>query len=307
MSTTNRPRDDSSPQSDSAITACYTTGEDSPTIERIGDYQILREIGRGGMGCVYEAIEQGLNRKVAIKVLLHSLDRSASAKQRFLNEALAAASLTHEHIVPVYHVGKDAGRDYFTMKLIDGVDLGKILNKIRSSIQSESEESLDISADEVMVDEGLTNTLPAGQSSTNANVLSDVVFSDSMRRNGYRSALSIAHYVAEIGHQIAVAIEHAHQHGIIHRDIKPSNILLDHHGKAWITDFGLAHLQHATPLTQTGDVIGTWRYMSPEQASGREHSWIIEPTFILLVWRSTKWPRSIRPAEAERGQRYCAS
>jgi tetratricopeptide (TPR) repeat protein len=178
----------------------------------LGDFRILREVGRGGMGVVYEAEQLSLGRHVALKVLPSAAALDARQLQRFQNEARAAAQLQHPHIVPVLAVGCESGVHYYAMQFIDG--------------------------------HSLTDLIAAGPT----------------------AGLQHFRAAARLLVQAADALEHAHQCGVVHRDVKPANLLVDGSGRLWVTDFGLARVHGEAGLTATGDVIGTLRYMSPEQA-----------------------------------------
>ncbi len=202
----------------------------------LGDFRLLREVGRGGMGIVYEAEQLSLNRRVALKVLPFAATLDERRLQRFKMEAQAAAQLHHRHIVPVYAVGCERGVHCYAMQFIDGRTLSSVIEDLRA--RAEATPPSPRSA----------TTVPEGELCPRS--------ADYFRR------------AAEVGVQAADALDHAHQAGIFHRDIKPSNLLLDTRGKLWVTDFGLAHCQSEESLTVTGDLLGTLRYMSPEQARG---------------------------------------
>jgi len=204
---------------------------------RLGDFRIVREVGRGGMGVVYEAIEVSLGRRVALKVLPNASALDARQLRRFQIEAQAAASLQHPHIVEVYSTGKADGTPYYAMRFIEGRDLARVVRELRDQ----------------------TGRVKESESPRAASARS---------RTPGRSA-SYAREVARMALQAAEALEHAHASDVVHRDIKPSNILLDEAGRVWITDFGLARIMGGLDLTEPGDLLGTPRYMSPEQALGR--------------------------------------
>lgn len=234
-------------------------------LEPLGDFRILRELGRGGMGIVYEAVQMSLGRHVAIKILPFTATLQPRQLQRFLNEAQAAAHLHHPNIVPVFAVGCDRGVHYYAMQMIDGMSLAELLHSLRhdagwkhvsragSSWISIPEETGVSAAD---ADEKPhcppTMKLYSSQLSTEC----------SARRSDYFRS------IARFGQQAAEALNYAHELGIVHRDIKPGNLMVDARGKVWITDFGLAQVQREADLTQTGDLLGTVRYMSPEQVQG---------------------------------------
>jgi eukaryotic-like serine/threonine-protein kinase len=217
----------------------------------LGDFRIIREVGRGGMGIVYEAEQLSLGRRVALKILPFAATMDPRHLQRFQNEARAAASLEHPHIVPVHGVGCERGVHYYAMKFIDGQSLAAIIESKRRLAEprpprsGQSPESAPFSTGR-----GSDNTCPIAARST---------------RHGPRDAAAFRQ-IAEWGIQAAEALEHAHSVGIVHRDIKPANLMIDGHGRLWITDFGLARTAADAGLTMTGDVLGTLRYMSPEQA-----------------------------------------
>jgi eukaryotic-like serine/threonine-protein kinase len=231
------------------------TAETDVAKRQLGDYTILREIGRGGMGVVYEAEQISLARRVALKVLPFAavLDRRQIA--RFYHEAQAAAHLHHPNIVPVFAVGCDRGVHYYAMQYIDGQPLDVAIRQLRQTVDGELARQ---------TPSGATAPL-AGAETTELKPQKPRPFSDarSLRSGDYFPA------VARLGIEAADALEHAHQCGIIHRDIKPSNLLLDEQGRIWITDFGLARFPNNSSLTITGDVMGTVRYMSPEQVAGK--------------------------------------
>lgn len=184
--------------------------------KQLGDFELLREMGRGGMGIVYEANQISLGRRVALKLL--SLGGSLDPKQiaRFQNESRAAGLLQHPNIVPVYSIGFQQGVHFYAMQLVDGQSLDQWIESRRAEPTSFAWES-------------------------------------------------IVNWMV----QAAEALHAAHDAGIVHRDIKPSNLLLDLSGRIWVTDFGLARCTNSTSVTVSGDLVGTVRYMSPEQASGR--------------------------------------
>lgn len=207
--------------------------------EPIGDFRIVREIGRGGMGVVYEALQISLGRPVALKVLPFAAAMDERHRKRFLLEAQAAAQLHHNHIVPVYAVGCERGTHYYAMQLINGQPISAGLLRDESSEKPVSKDALDT------VKTGWsTQTTPA------------------------RMALTRYQQIAGLIADVAEGLEYAHSCGIVHRDVKPANLLLDERGKIWIADFGLAQITTGEHVTQTGDLLGTMRYMSPEQASG---------------------------------------
>ena len=203
---------------------------DSLLAAMLGEYRIIREIGRGGMAVVYEAEQVPLGRKVALKVLPSTASLDPRQRQRFQVEAQAAALLHHEHIVPVFGIGCDQGVHYYAMQFIEGRSLTEIIRSARPVAPGDGREA----------------------------------------RSG-SSTISRQHFrlAAQLGLQASLALEHAHEIGVIHRDIKPSNLLIDNRGNLWVADFGLARLpQEDLDLTRTGDLIGTLRYMSPEQVRG---------------------------------------
>lgn len=227
---------------------------------RIGDYQIRRQIGRGGMGIVYEADQISLGRRVALKVLPLAAVLDQKQIARFRREAQAAAQLHHPHIVPVFGVGCEEGIHFYSMQLIDGQSFDRVVGSLRKGgdstvvmsnalLEEPKEEHAELSADRSSV------------SNTGSQGVASISDSGSVDRR-------YVDRIAELVIQAAQALQHAHEYGVIHRDIKPSNLMLDDHGKLWITDFGLAHIQSDADVTATGDLVGTLRYMSPEQASG---------------------------------------
>jgi serine/threonine protein kinase len=198
-----------------------------PADTMLGDYRLIREAGRGGMGIVYEAEQVPLARRVALKVLPFAASLDAKLVQRFRIEAQVAAQLNHPHIVPVYAVGSERGFHYFAMRFIEGQSLAGVIRE-RQGVKGPGDEP---------------------PSAPRARVF--------------------ARAIASIGLQAAEALEHAHSLGVLHRDIKPGNLLLDETGSLWVADFGLARLRDDPGPTQSGDLLGTLRYMSPEQLLAR--------------------------------------
>jgi serine/threonine protein kinase/Tfp pilus assembly protein PilF len=252
----------------------------------LGDYRIVREIGRGGMGIVYQAVQMSLGREVALKVLPFAAAMDPKQLQRFKNEAQAAAHLHHTNIVPVYGVGCERGVHYYAMQYIEGHTVATVIAELRRLAGRPTETPGDPAGPAVELTRELatgrwaprcrsqkespTSVLanrPDGPSSwvldvSPTDATTSVVSStdDSTRDPAYFRT------VANLGVQAARALEHAHSLGVLHRDIKPANLIVDLRGNLWITDFGLARLQDGIDLTVTSDLVGTLRYMSPEQA-----------------------------------------
>ncbi len=229
--------------------------------QQLGDFRIRRELGRGGMGVVYEAEQLSLNRRVALKVLPFASLWDDRQLQRFKNEAHAAAMLRHPHIVNVFHVGQERGVYFYAMDLIEGQSLAELLasENRQSDGPATGRETGDSS------DSALSSRSPYDQQappSADTQPIAQLSTQPANRQKIYFRR------IARLGVQAAEALHYAHQQGVIHRDIKPANLLIDNHGELHVTDFGLAHLNSETELTLTGDLLGTLRYMSPEQAEG---------------------------------------
>lgn len=236
--------------------------------EPLGDFRILREVGRGGMGVVYEATQLSLGRRVALKVLPLAATLDTKHLQRFHREAQAAAQLHHTNIVPVYAVGCERGVHFYAMQLIEGQSLAAVIAQLRREAGRPEDESIGRTESQAAPAGAIRAGRPLGAGldpeADTARRLTASLTTQRSERGGkfYRTA-------ARLIAQAADALEHAHQFGIVHRDVKPANLLVDAHGRLWVTDFGLAQFHADAALTRTGDLVGTLRYMSPEQASGR--------------------------------------
>ena len=277
------------------------------TRERVGDYRLIREIGRGGMGVVYEAEQESLGRRVALKVLPGMAWADDLPMQRFLREAKTAGSLQHGNIVPVYDVGREDDLHYYVMALILGVGLDRVILELRERKIAESDGS-DRTPEDVLrlarsligepdgpvsssVGPPATADAPAARVRPGSPVGRGTPLPDPLpqgereselpplplrERVGERgratrardAGLRFWQSVAEVGIQVASALGHAHEQGVLHRDIKPANLLIDARGVVWVTDFGLAKAMGQDDLSRTGDLIGTLRYMAPERFHG---------------------------------------
>jgi hypothetical protein len=219
----------------------------------LGDFRLVREIGRGGMGVVYEAEQISLGRRVALKVLPMAAALDPRQLQRFRLEAQAAAHLHHTRIVPIYSVGCEQGTYYYAMQFVEGRSLDEVIAQLRGQARKDAESTVVPGAGAAKPERPLSkDTLP--------QLRGDQLTARSFRNPTYFLT------AASLGIQIAEALEYAHAMGVVHRDIKPANLLLDVRGEVYIADFGLAQLRDAPGLTMTGDLVGTLRYMSPEQA-----------------------------------------
>ena len=176
----------------------------------LGPYTLLKRVGRGGQGAVYEATQRGLGRKVAVKVLLAAHDPWRRA--RFRREARATAQVRHDHIVEIFEAGEFNDQLFYAMALVEGAALDDLIAQ--------------------------------------GNVPPPMDFCE-----------QAAH--------VADALQALHDADIVHRDIKPSNLIYDHNGRLVIADFGLAHIGGAQSITDTGQMMGTPEYSSPEQAMGQ--------------------------------------
>ncbi|MFO0810939.1 MAG: protein kinase [Gemmataceae bacterium] len=240
--------------------------------ERLGDFRILREVGRGGMGVVYEAVQESLGRHVALKLLPPDAILDPKRLRRFQREAKAAANLHHTNIVPVYGVGEAGGTHFYAMQFIRGQGMDSVIDELRR-LRAGGDVPAGGAARSLMTGEFVGGRSPladltgpaSGTDEMTAAAPPSTAVSGSLGDTG-------RHYwesVAKLGAQVADALAYAHAQGIIHRDIKPSNLLLDPAGTVWVTDFGLAKVtSDADDLSHTGDILGTLRYMAPERFGG---------------------------------------
>ncbi|MGH7162447.1 MAG: serine/threonine-protein kinase, partial [Planctomycetota bacterium] len=175
--------------------------------DRLGKFLILSELGRGAMGVVYEALDETLKRKVALKILPANIALDVKQVVRFHREAESAARLRHDNVIGIYEHDRIEGTHYISMELVDGTHFGTFAART----------------------------------------------SDELRE------------AARVARDAARGLQHAHERGVIHRDIKPNNLLLDRSGRVYVTDFGLARLSDSASLTSTDAIVGSPKYMSPEQ------------------------------------------
>jgi len=236
----------------------------------IGDFKIVRQLGVGGMGIVYLALQQSLNRLVALKVLGKAL-LSQNAIDRFRRESQAIAKLNHPSIASVYYVGQDKQICYMAMEYIDGMSLREAIQRLAQSDQPNS------SLDNVLraVDEQHANAIrfddfdeqdtqgyqPTPDPNPNPYKSPQAELSITSDKHIRRSC--------EIVRDAALALHYAHEQGLVHRDVKPENIMLSKEGKVYVIDFGLARFFEDNTLTHTGQLVGTPLYMSPEQVVAR--------------------------------------
>jgi serine/threonine protein kinase/tetratricopeptide (TPR) repeat protein len=238
----------------------------------LGDFELRREIGRGGMGTVFEAWQQSLQRTVAVKVLATHISSSSAAILRFQREAQAAARLHHTHIIPIFAQGQDKGAFYYAMELIEGRSLNVIIAETRGRQV----------ADTATADPADTVALQLTVAPVEADAESTVVIQRRTSPPGISdSAVTLQststvctsdeHFTAIAEHIAAVAdaLDYAHQQGVIHRDIKPHNLILGKDGRMRISDFGLARVLEQPGVTMTGEMVGSPLYMPPEQILGR--------------------------------------
>jgi len=253
--------DDRTHASDPAQTRDLTSAEmPSPktdlTGETLGDFRVIREIGRGGMGVVYEAEQISLRRPVALKVLPTPLSLRENVVARFRRESSTAGRLRHPGIVEIYSTGEEAGYHYFAMEFIEGSPLDRVVEEMRSEVVGDLDGERVAQA--VLVSTHWTHATQARMASEEKpSALPTPPW-------GKNYIGAVCRIVAQLGD----ALEYAHQAGVIHRDVKPANILLRADGSAVLTDFGLAREEALPSLTMTGGFAGTPYYVSPEQLMG---------------------------------------
>ncbi len=176
-------------------------------------YHILEELGRGGMGRVYKAIDNQVDEKVGLKLLNPEVAADEKTKERFRNELRLTRQISHRHICRVYDFSEFEGRSFISMEYVSGEDLKSLIRRV--------------------------GQLTSGKA----------IF---------------------IARQISEGLVEAHRLGIIHRDLKPHNVMIDRDGNVRIMDFGIARTYRKEGVTDTGVIIGTPEYMSPEQVEGKE-------------------------------------
>ncbi len=270
--------------------AARTNRIEMPDIRKtLGDFQIIRELGRGGMGIVFEARQISLNRKVALKVLGDSLGMTAKAVVRFRREAEAAAKLHHTNIVPIYATGEHEGTHYYAMELVEGPSLNHVIRNLQMVQRQEAQgprpsraQSHDPvgatkaqgehPADSFAVGESTVSAMPEWVAKALAPEEASTASKSAIRDSSSTLSGDGRYFdtVAKMIADVADGLEYAHNHGVIHRDMKPSNLLLSPDGRLSINDFGLARMLEQPGMTMTGEFVGSPLYMSPEQiAAGR--------------------------------------
>jgi serine/threonine protein kinase len=238
-------------KSDKEVECLRRSVPDEFPVRRVGQYQFVRELGRGGMGIVFEAVQEGSGRRLAVKLLpwRYAADMT-QWKERFHREATTIARLRHPNVVQVYAFGTHEGYCYYVMQLVEGVSLDWIIRRLRET------------ADLVYVDEIRRAGREDRQTSRTAPDPHGGQTSGGLRRDSW---IDFAH----IGVQVALALAHAHESGVLHNDVKPANLLLERTGHVIVTDFGIGRRTEGDLARDDEHPTGTLRYMAPERLQGR--------------------------------------
>ena len=259
-----------------------------PPPERLGEFRIIRLISFGGMGEIYEAYHERLDRRVALKIIRRGWS-SDEARERFVREQQVLANLHHTHIVPIHTGGEDGNIQYFTMPFIKGASLNYVVSAVASlgeKSQSNKTPRLSEIVEQVVKQ---TDTSTVSSQSTLTHQENSTKVAKEQRPNlqpGLTLSRNYFESVATTMMDVAEAVEYAHNAGVLHRDLKPSNVMVEPNGHSWVIDFGLAaarqhccngksqSAQNENPalkkeLTQQGRGGGTINYMSPERWQGQ--------------------------------------
>ncbi|MEM7203050.1 MAG: protein kinase [Planctomycetota bacterium] len=212
--------------------------------DSLGEFRLLRLLGRGGMGAVYLAEQPTLGRQVALKVVHPELLYQPGTRERFRREVEIVAGLQHPGIVPIHSVGEAGGIPYFAMELVNGCTLAEVCRELQGRDPRE------------LTGADLARAI-AAQTGGDADAAGGYIFAGSWEAACLR-----------ILAQVADALEHAHQRSVVHRDLKPSNVMVTPAGRAMLLDFGLASTTGASDLTRSGARLGSLNYMAPEQCRG---------------------------------------
>ncbi|MFY9343645.1 MAG: serine/threonine-protein kinase [Planctomycetota bacterium] len=211
----------------------------TPLPERLGDFELLEPLGRGGMGVVYRARQVSLDREVAVKLIRPEQIWFPGVRERFRREIGIVAKLQNEGVVRLYEFGEDRSIPWFAMELIRGASLAHLIE-----------------------------TLAKKQGQPTAADLAQCLGTPPGGLTGQLFVGGWADVAVRIVERVAQALDEAHQQGVLHRDIKPSNIMITASGRVVLLDFGLAWSHDADRLTRSGSELGTIHYMAPEQFAG---------------------------------------
>ena len=256
---------------DREVTLLRSQIPDEFSIEQLGDCRIVREVGRGGMGVVFEALQGPLERRVAVKLLPWRFSMVPRWQQSFELEAQTIARLQHSSIVPIYSFGTHEGYAYYVMQYVESVSLARVIQVLREKDSIVFSTMIDAASEGVS-----TDSVRAARHSGAPR--------RGLRRDSWKS-------FARIGMQVAQALRYSHGQGVLHNDVKPANLLIDATGKVYMTDFGLAAEVNREPEAEDGQVNGTIRYMAPERFGGESNQtsdlYSVGVTLYELVSRQT--------------------